>query len=174
MRSRVWAPMGKPTTRTSENPLRPKVAAVNRVVSSEEPEEDSAPPDLNLAEARGLADSFLNYATRNDTGHIAARYAEQVDYYDRGLVSRSIVVSDKRSYLQRWPEREYERTSDVEIHKSGGEVHIRFNYRYLVENSTRATTGEGWAQLTLANDDGRLAIVGEKGGVYGSAERDPQ
>lgn len=141
----------------------------------EEPaeEEPEAAPGLTQAEARGLADSYLNYSARNGTEHIAARYAEQVDYFDRGRVSRAAVVADKGDYLRRWPRREYERTSDVTVRTVPEGTQIRFNYRYVVRNDTRMATGEGWVLLTVAEGNGDYHIVSEKGGVYGSAEQNP-
>ena len=127
---------------------------------------DPVPSDQNLAqaEARQIADAYLNGASTDPSRNLEL-YAERVNYYDQGTVSRSDVLRDKKQYLERWPERTYERTSDVEIVDAGAADMIRFNYRYQVSGGSRNAEGTGWAELGVQRRDGRISIVSERGGV---------
>ena len=126
--------------------------------------DETAPGAVAPAEARQIADAYLNGAATNPDRNLEL-YAERVNYYDQGTVSRSEVLRDKRQYLERWPERNYERTSDVEIVDAGAADLIRFNYQYRVSGGSRNAEGTGWAELGVQRREGRVQIVSERGGV---------
>ena len=136
--------------------------------SGEAPETRGDPPleskGLDPAAARRIADEYLSSAAA-DPDRLLDRYAERVNYYDAGTVTRSDVLRDKRSYLERWPERSYRRISDVEITDAGAADLIRFTYEFRVSGGSRNAEGRGWAELGVQRSDGAMRIVSERGDV---------
>lgn len=131
-----------------------------------EPSTASPPADdrLTAREAARIADAYLQSAADDPNG-LLDQYAERVNYYDEGTVSREDVLRDKRNYLERWPERSYRRTSDPEMIDAGAADLIRFNYQFRVAGGSRDAEGSGWAELGVKKEGGRLMIVSERGGV---------
>lgn len=127
---------------------------------------DSAPgaEGLDPPAARRIADAYLSSAA-TDPDRLLDQYADRVNYYDEGTVTRSDVLRDKRSYLERWPERSYRRISDVEITDAGAADLIRFTYEFRVSGGSRNAEGRGWAELGVQRGDGGMRIVSERGGV---------
>ena len=158
------SPAAGPAAPSAEPPARPDAAAPPAPPPASEPT-----GDLQLADpdrARAVADAYLQAGNDGDSAAIAGLYAARVRYYDRGPVPRDEVLADKAAYLRRWPERQYERASDVVVEPGpGGGATIRFDYTFQVGGAGRTARGEGWAELTVRPDAEGFLIIGEDGGV---------
>jgi len=78
-------------------------------------------------------------------------FADYVDYYDKGIVSRQFVLADKASYAARWPTRRYELIEDsIAVSRNSDAVLIAsFRYRYTVSRPQKTSSGTGAVQLRL-------------------------
>ncbi|WP_295814278.1 serine/threonine-protein kinase [uncultured Deinococcus sp.] len=118
-------------------------------------------------EVTALVDRYMAAGGGDDVGPALALYAEQVDYFKRGVQAREALYGDKHAYFVRWPERHYERTSDVVTLTEGDATRrVRFEYRYLVRNPQRQITGTAYTVLGVVRQGGSLLISGEDGAVY--------
>ncbi len=89
-------------------------------------------------------------------------YAERVTYFEKGLLPRAQIISDKQRYYARWTTRKYRMlrgTLRVERHPGAGKVFdIGFEYVFDVSSNARTSRGRGRALLTLdlVQDGGRI------------------
>lgn len=134
---------------------------------SADAEPPGEPEDLTTpANVEATVDAYLNSGASGNMATVRAFYADRVDYYDMGRVGQNGVMNDKQNYMDRWPERSYERTSAIDLNRLGGDVvQARFEYRFRVANSSEEVAGTGWSLLTFRQEGNRLVIIGEKGDV---------
>ena len=132
---------------------------------------DAEPPDeaedlTAPANVEATVDTYLDIGEKGNMVSVRAFYADRVDYYDMGRVGQNGVLNDKQNYMERWPERSYERTSAIDLNRMGEDVvQARFEYRFRVANSEEEVEGTGWSLLTFRQEGNRLVIIGEKGDV---------
>lgn len=94
-------------------------------------------------------------------------YADTVDYYDFGLVSKEFIFQDKKSYTARWPQRRYQRTSEIATLASTSSTRtIRFDYSYHVARPGKRLTGKAYVILGLEKYGNQIRITQEKGRIY--------
>jgi len=74
------------------------------VVSESEraPKTEPSAPDL-----KKFVRDFVTSGNYDDPSVESSFYAEQVDYFDNGKVSKAFIVNDINTYNQRWPKRNY-------------------------------------------------------------------
>jgi hypothetical protein len=71
-------------------------------------------------------------------------YAEKVDYFENGVVTRDFILRDIEKYVTRWPERRYWIDGSIRtaIVKQGKDIaEVRFRLNYAVQNSKKAVRG---------------------------------
>jgi hypothetical protein len=78
-------------------------------------------------------------------------FADPVDYYDKGVVTRAFALADHAKYAARWPTRSYQliENSIAILSQFGDRTTVSFHFRYLVSNPQKTVTGIGAVQLTL-------------------------
>lgn len=153
------APAAEPIPGVSVTPpAEPEVAVVAPA---------PAPPAPAIeAELRDFVGSYLNPASEdpNDQG---TAYADTVDYYDKGAISRASVIADKSGYLEKFPEQSHDLDpSSLRITPEGeGRYAITFAYSFAVESATQRIEGTGETELGVRIVNGNIVIVREKGRV---------
>jgi hypothetical protein len=115
---------------------------------------DTATPALTAPEvANELSDPSRVIRTYLVTEYLKDReqFADYVDYYDNGVVSREFALADKANYAARWPTRQYEliENSIVVSRQSQDPTTTSFRYRYTVSRPGKTSSGTGATQLAL-------------------------
>jgi serine/threonine-protein kinase len=125
------------------------------------------PQVITLAEATTVADEYLTFGAMDDLSRVGEVYADQIRYYDRGLVSRPAVLADKLAYYGRWPQRQYARVSAVRsLPTGGGGRRVEFEYEFRVSDPFGdEAAGKARVVLSLERQGGRVRIVEENGEV---------
>lgn len=130
-------------------------------VASESDREALSPEQLHF-----FVTQFLEAVNSNSAERTTAFYAEGVDYFGKGHVSRAFVYADKKAYFRRWPNVTQLLTSSVTVAKTNapGERRLTFQTSYEVANFERGRHARGTVDNTLvvALKDGDLRIVGQK------------
>jgi hypothetical protein len=117
------------------------------------------------AEARDFVEMYLSAAERPQPAAEVAMYADKVDYFSHGQLSRKAIEADQRNYYRRWPRRDFtllEEPKVVEIRPS--EVVVKFRVRYSVHNASRKAQGvtENIVRLTRVNSVLRITAIRER------------
>jgi hypothetical protein len=123
----------------------------------------AAPPEpLGRLDAVKRISAWIEHDFLNDK----VTYAEVVDWYDQGLVSREEVLKDRAKYVERWPERKYMITpGSVQILPSGPNRYVTtFEQTYVVRSAPRKAHASGKSRLMVDVEitDGKLRVVRQK------------
>lgn len=94
---------------------------------------------------------------------IMANYAEVIDYWDKGVVTRSTVRQDKEQYFARWPITEEQIISPIDVTATEFGWRAVFKTRFRVEAPSRGAglqgTQEGTYQLQWTEVGFRITSV---------------
>jgi hypothetical protein len=123
----------------------------------------AAPPEpLGRLDAVKRISAWIEHDFLNDK----VTYAEVVDWYDQGLISREEVLKDRAKYVERWPERKYMITpGSVQILPSGPNRYVTtFEQTYVVRSAPRKAHASGKSRLMVDVEitDGKLRVVRQK------------
>ncbi len=102
---------------------------------------------------------------RKDLAAVAPFYADKVDYYDRGIVSRDKVLQDLKYYFRNWAEIDTRLDGDVMMTGFEPEVRIvKFISSFSVRNEKKSIAGktENIWQIERKNGELRLIDVKQK------------
>lgn len=94
-------------------------------------------------------------------------YADEVDFYKKGVVSKDFVRTDKATYFQRWPKREYTPSGKPKVTDVPGTKRRRIEVpvRYQAKNAEKTATGEVVFVFEVVSDGGSPRIVFENSGA---------
>ena len=107
---------------------------------------------------------FLMVAERRDVEGLLTFYADRVDYFGIGVVTKNKIRKDKRYYYKRWPSIDYELVGDIQFLGSPDDTTfgVVFDLKFLVKDSRRWISGKARNTLRLREQGGSLVIVDEK------------
>lgn len=92
-------------------------------------------------------------------------FADRVNYYDQGVVSRDKIRKDLKSYNQRWPQRRFWLAGEVKITpQPDSSLRVTFPLRYQLSNARERSSGK--VQKTL-----NVEVTGEDLQIVGVSER---
>jgi hypothetical protein len=143
-------------------------------VAASAPEKAGAPRPsgdsdaLGVAEARAFVVAWVKAsAAATKADDILSSYAPEVDYYRKGVVTKSDVEQDKAAYFKRWPDRRAVIDGEVRVAESGNSSvkTISFVYTYSVQSGARQARGRASTTLVLQKLNGAIVISKEDGAV---------
>ncbi|MBT9290081.1 caspase family protein [Prosthecodimorpha staleyi] len=117
-------------------------------------------PPIDASPTRSRVRDFIVYEYLKET----ARYAESVDYYQKGLVRRDFVLADQIAFQNRWPIRSFqliEETLQVATFSSDKLI-VTFKIMYRHARSDKTTSGVSAVQLTLRHLQGSFVVEAVK------------
>ncbi len=93
-------------------------------------------------------------------------YADEVEFYKKGLVAKDFVREDKTQYFQRWPKREYKPSGKAKVADVPGtkKKRIEVPVRYKAKNAEKTASGEAVFVFVVSFDSGAPRIVSEDSG----------
>lgn len=126
-------------------------------------------PRYQETEVKAFVEGFLNAANKANIDYCLQLYADSIDYYGSGIVSKDFLRDDKRKYLGRWP---IARNSLVgAIHAvdlpDDDAVSVEFDTEFHVSSPERNASISGRAHniMILKRINGNFRIVSEKSTV---------
>lgn len=69
---------------------------------------------ISVAEATAFATAYFDEVARNDLDAVMSHFAERVEWYSKGLVTRDVAEREQRKYQQRWPDIRFSLDGTVE------------------------------------------------------------
>ncbi len=98
--------------------------------------------------------------------HLPGQYhfADRVDYFDKGLVSKQFAIQESEKYVQKWPFRNYELVPNtLQISRVSDEKYrVSFKYTYRVSDGKKTSDGTGYSQVTLILSGNDFYVVSVK------------
>ncbi len=131
---------------------------------------DAAAPVGSLEDKlAGFVTNFYLTGETRSRSDLEELYADTVEYFESGQLSRARVLRDKQAYFTKWPRRTYTLLRDTlqaQWRPGIGKIlDVTFDYEFDVASSARRSRGRGRSALTLdlTLDGGR--ITREQGAV---------
>ena len=119
------------------------------------------PASINPNEARRFVEAYLDAAEQPTPDQEVAFFAEQVNYFDSGKVSRRFIEKDQRNYYRRWTSRTFELIGQPEIIKASDDsATIRFRVRYELRGKGGSAAGKTEEVMRLQRSGERWEIAG--------------
>lgn len=132
---------------------------------SDQPDEPApVPPPAApmVARAESFVRSYLDACETNQLPSELAFYADRVNYFDHGEVTRDFIAKDVAHYYQRWPKRDYE-LLDFKLGKiSENEVEVKFRIRFEVKSASHSAAGKTVNVFTIRQTGDDLRFVSLK------------
>ncbi len=166
---------GKLTRKLSEEKASP-----TEIVPTEPALEQAAPQEVKQSLKAGQSDPItrdevgafvrrlLYLNGRKDLAAVAPFYADKVDYYDRGIVSRDKVIQDLKYYFRNWAEIDTRLDGDVVMAGFEPEVRIvKFISSFSVKNEKKAITGKTENIWRIQRINGELRLIDVKQKILG-------
>lgn len=94
-------------------------------------------------------------------------YADTVDLFENGAMTREAALKDWERYVQRWPQRRFDLipgTLQI-VSRAGNRYVVRFSATFIVSNGGKQISGRTDYALTLISAGGRFHIAGIKEAV---------
>jgi uncharacterized caspase-like protein len=92
------------------------------------------------------------------------QYAASVDYFDKGMVSRDVVLTDQASHAKAWPVRENFLVPDtIRIVPLGsGQYRVSFMFKFHKANGPKQANGQAWSDVTLKVENNKILVTAIK------------
>ena len=156
------------TTRTTKSVVR-KAPRVQEAAPSREHAEEVEPPQpfgsISREEAREFVENSLAAAEGSSPEREVSFYADQVDYFGSGKVSRNFVARDQRRYYRRWPDRQFSLVGEPEVVRSNPSgASVRFRVKYSLGGGKETGRGqvESFVRLRQTEDGLKIATIRER------------
>jgi peptidoglycan hydrolase-like protein with peptidoglycan-binding domain len=126
---------------------------------------DSAPLNVSTDRLRDYVGAFVLAGLDPRIGAEADFFADRVQYYDQGVMSREQIREDLRQYAARWPERRFWFAGDITVEpQNGNRLRVTFPLRYELRNIAQRSSGkiDKTLVLELVGDDQQIVAVNER------------
>jgi peptidoglycan hydrolase-like protein with peptidoglycan-binding domain len=168
------SPRPDETPRTSITTTTREGAAATGPMSSERakpasappaPVSSSPPPEFSTERLRDYVGAFVLAGLDPHVGAETDFFADQVQYYDQGVMSRDKIRKDLQRYAAHWPQRRFWLAGDITVEpENGNRVRVTFPLRYELRNGPKHLSGKINKTLVLesAGDDLQIVSVNER------------
>lgn len=123
-------------------------------------------PVIAPTELAKFASDYFAAMSSNDIKRQLKFYADNVNYYQNGVIDRRIVEQTLRRYHARWPNRRYTMGKEVRYGgiNSRGEIMMTFPVTFTLKDGRRTVTGQTDNRLSIsaATADPRIASISEQ------------
>jgi peptidoglycan hydrolase-like protein with peptidoglycan-binding domain len=139
--------------------------------SAEATQPVSAPPATGSADEfsadrlRDYVAAFVLAGLDKNVGAEAEFFADDVNYYDQGVMDREKIRADLRRYDERWPERHFWVAGKINVEpQSENRVRVTFPLGFKLRNGNKQSSGKVDKTLVLepAGDDLQIVAVNER------------
>src|SRR5438045_6549447 len=121
-------------------------------------------PGFSTERLRDFVGAFVLAGLDPRIGSETEFFADRVQYYDEGVISREKICKDLERYAARWPERRFWLDGDIQVDPQNGKpVRVTFPLRYELRNGAKHSSVKISKTLVLkpTGDDPQLGDVHE-------------
>jgi hypothetical protein len=125
----------------------------------------SSATSISTDRLRDYVGAFVLAGLDARVGAEADFFADQVVYYDQGVMSREQIREDLKKYAARWPQRRFWFDGDIVVEpQNGNRVKVTFPLRYALRNGAQDSSGKinKTLVLELVGEDQQIVAVGER------------
>jgi len=124
------------------------------------PVSSSPPPEFSTERLRDYVGAFVLAGLDPHVGAETDFFADRVQYYDQGFMSRDKIRKDLQRYAAHWPQRRFWLAGDITVEpENGNRVRVTFPLRYELRNGGKHSSGKINKTLVLESAGDNLQIV---------------
>jgi len=157
-------------------PSRAQIPSINQatVTNTDHPSSDRM-KGLSESDIKVFIERFLSAVNNASISSLMDCYADQVDFFNKGIVSKEFIRKDKINYYKRWPRVNSSVQGTILVSKTNDPdiKTVQFDSNFSVSNPARRETISGLAKntLTIRNFNGHPMIVKEEQTVISREKR---
>jgi peptidoglycan hydrolase-like protein with peptidoglycan-binding domain len=124
----------------------------------------SSPQSISTDRLRDYVGAFVLAGLDPRVGAEADFFADRVQYYDQGVMSRDQIREDLKQYAARWPERRFRFAGEIMVKpQNGNRLQMTFPLRYDLRNGAEHSSGKIDKTLVveLVGEDLQIVAVNE-------------
>jgi len=127
--------------------------------------ESSSPLNVSTERVRDYIGAFVLAGL---DPHVVAEvdfFADRVQYFDQGVMSREQIREDLKQYAARWPERRFWFAGDMTVEpQEGNRVRVTFPLRYELRKGGKHSSGkiDKTLMLEMVGEDLQVVAVSER------------
>lgn len=158
------SPLEMEATESPPEVVIPSPRRPGRIVGEKE---SSQPMQVQASQTERMKSFISEYLRANENKEIEkvlSFYADGVDYYGKGVVSRSYIRKDKETFFNFFRSLAYSLSDDLVIadtNKPDTKI-LTFTFSYQIETQRKTITGTAKNTWTIANFSNRPIIISEK------------
>jgi len=137
-------PVAEPPPEVTEPPIAPSSRTPPSTSPEREPAAERSVPDAQkiAREAKSFVEDYLQVAEANKLQAEMSFYADRMNYFDHGNVTREFIERDVRRYYKRWPQRNYQLLDFKVTKAAGNDVEVKFRISFEVKNPEHTVVGK--------------------------------
>ena len=114
-------------------------------------------------EIRNFIENHVRATEGADINTLLDDYAEEVDYYSAGVVSKDFIRKDREYFNKRWPKRTYTIIGEVQTANTSyeDEKTVQFTYDYYVQRENKSMRGTAKNSFRVKKIGNVLKVIGE-------------
>jgi peptidoglycan hydrolase-like protein with peptidoglycan-binding domain len=158
-------PPRAPVTSAQSSPAATDATIQTETQPIRSPSTESSTTNISTERVRDYVGAFVLAGLDPHVGAEADFFADRVQYYDQGAMSREKIRQDLQRYAARWPERRFRLAGDITIEPQNGDrVRVTFPLRYELRNGAKHSSGKIGKTLVLepAGNDLQIVAVNER------------
>ena len=166
--SRQSSPAARPPA-TTESETKPVGSTLPENATAAQASVDtsnsSSARSISTDRLRDYVGAFVLAGLDPRVGAEADFFADQVVYYDQGVMSREQIREDLKQYAARWPQRRFWLAGEMVVEpQNGNRVKVTFPLRYELRNGPKDSSGtiDKTLVLEVVGDDQQIVAVGER------------
>lgn len=158
---------GRPPEESTQatSPILSETATTASASSDTAVDTGSPAPEFSTERLRDYVAAFVLAGLDRNVGAETEFYADFVEYYDSGPISRENIREDLKRYDEQWPERHFWVAGAINVEpQSENRVRVTFPLGFKLRNSNKTLSGKVDKTLVLepAGNDFQIVAVNEK------------
>ena len=135
------------------------------------PLKDVQPESIAKDEVISFLDQYISRGNSGDIEGVMNLYADRVDYFNAGIVSKYFIFQDKIDYYKRWPSVQSSLVSidsiqNVPRAKNIKQVIYTIDFDVYNYDTKKGIVGQATNIVMIKKEDGKLKIVSDKQKVF--------
>ena len=144
-----------------------KITSVPKHYERKAASPNSAPNHLQLRiddnEAREFVTNYLKASSDNKLNEVLNYYAPVVNYFDKGVVTNSIIKKDKLDYFAKWPIKQYSIVGGIKVEEVTNEIKmVEFTTHFVTQSSKNTIKGLADNRWQIKKVNNQIKIINEK------------
>ncbi len=122
---------------------------------------------ISRQEVMDFINLYISQTNNGNLNEITSLYAQRVNYFQSGEVSRNFVYKDKKAYIKRWPNIQQDfieliNIKDITGQSTGKEVRYSIRFDVYNQSKKKGIKGKAINTIVLKKENDKLEIISDR------------